>query len=619
MQYFNVTYSQLYSLYLLLTIFFSASWVGWRSIGPFFCSSLFLFLLFLNFYTGFSSPVKPDPSLRPTRLHKGNFWKPSLIVAFLITPSLIYLILTWNQEFPFRGDQDYHFFSASAVYNFWRRKFIFYTSTLSILGFFCAKLRKLPFFIFSFFISLLIVGRFTEYSSSMFRYPTLGYLFELPIYFVARLTHWDSFLNVNRLTNFLSIPIWLLFLRPLLIGRWPDLAALGIGTFLFFQKDFVYYFSSGYLEPWSIIWVLLATEFILQKDRIDHIHSCLILGVAAVIKEQAIFVLPFFWIACVFQCKTYKERLNNVLVGIVSVFPFTNYYLLRRALGVTRDAGIAPSELIFSSARFYEFFHRLVFQFGQFGSIAVAGLLTFTIIICLFNFRKNIKLFYIFGASLFQFVFFYIDKVSAVFTFTGYTRFHLIAFALLIGGLVPTLNQPNEWFKKNSVIRLLCCIFLLANLPQLINLLTQATRADYARNFNEHYDAPVYFPIRKLITQAEQTGNFDFKNGLDVGSAIGSEVPSLSALPLFYGTFVAHIPIRVLEPATLLDTCSCLRRESSILVPFVYFTNLRASDPKNSAAESCHLLMEQTCSHLLIERYDGEIVGLLGGGNKFSP
>jgi hypothetical protein len=156
------------------------------------------------------------------------------------------------------------------------------------------------------------------------RYPGGGYFAAVPFLGPAFLLH-----NVElagRVANVAAPIVWLFALRPWLIGRWPDLRVLPFAVLLFWQKDVIYYFDSVYLEPWAVVFCLLAVEILISRGSRGASVACLLAGAAAVVKEPYVLALPLFWLAGAPWRKPMSEVLALTGSAFAAGIPFLIYF-----------------------------------------------------------------------------------------------------------------------------------------------------------------------------------------------------------------------------------------------------------------------------------------------------
>lgn len=118
----TLTETQLYGVYCLTVLFISGTFIGLYDLGWKVIVPLFLFFCFLGFFH-FSLE---DRSSIPQTVFFGLdatptsfFYANNLLGILAVSPVVIYLILTWDQEFPFVGDHDFHLVEDLKASLFW--------------------------------------------------------------------------------------------------------------------------------------------------------------------------------------------------------------------------------------------------------------------------------------------------------------------------------------------------------------------------------------------------------------------------------------------------------------------------------------------------------------------
>src|SRR5262249_5498667 len=137
---------------------------------------------------------------------------------------------------------------------------------LFAFGVWAARRLRVPYASLAAFAVLVAWSFAGRAPDSAARYPASGYLLDVPLQYLAKKLVWSSPLDAHRITTALSLVAWLYLLRPLALRRWPDLAILPFALFFYWQQDVVYYDTTAYLEPWSIVFVITAVE-LLASDR----------------------------------------------------------------------------------------------------------------------------------------------------------------------------------------------------------------------------------------------------------------------------------------------------------------------------------------------------------------
>jgi hypothetical protein len=419
----------------------------------------------------------------------------ALITIAIIAPTFFFLTRTWPNDFPFLGDHNVHL-------RYLRESCAFWTS----------------------FTIEQPLGFAT-------RYPGLFHLLALPANLAAHAFDWNAPINVGRLTNALAIPAWLLILRPIFVRRWPDARVLAPAAFLFLQKDVIYYFTSTYLEPWSVILILTAIEATIERGREAADDAMLLVGLAAMVKEQAIFVLPFL---ALWSLERGAIR-HRLIVAFVAAAPFLCYYDARRHAGVWRTAGMQPLTDIFTTERFLRYAQRTVEQFG------LATIIVVVLVFALLALAMRRSLFAaIAAAAAFQALFFFTDRLA--FDWVAYPRLQLVMLALLAA---PLFLAPPK----------VAIAIAALNLIPLVSFLTVN---QFELNGFEHSDAPIHFPVEQLFAEGEQRGILKPGQPVAVLSNIHGVRPgyALASLPLAYPHIAAAHPLEILPlDARTLERC----------------------------------------------------------------
>lgn len=506
--------------------------------------------------------------------------------AILSAIPLAYLALTWNQEFPFLGDHNVHLRFVLQSAAFWRVWCVPVLVALSIVIFFRGRILVCAIVLAAF----IAAGAFVPHPTFAVRYPALLHILAGPIALIS----WDHPLNALRLTNALAIAGWLFVLRPLLARRRLDAPVLAVAALLVLQKDVLYYLTSAYLEPWMLVLALVAIEVLVGDGAEGSWRAVLILGAAAMVKEQAVFLIPF---AALPGLASRRIRAATLTAGTAAILPFALYYLARRRAHVWRGVGFAAPADAFTPARLAAFAARLWQQFG----IALPLLVILAAALLYLAVRKGLVYGALAGALLFQLAFFLLD--STAFAWAGYPRFFLLPIALLA---VPLLLAPRR-------IALAAAIVIGAlNIPGLAALWSETRGSDVHRNFFEHTDAPIYFPVERLLRGTNPKQITVLSNIHGVVSGYG-----LASLPLAYPKLLPDARWRILPlDDRTLGECRCRARDSATLGLFVYF-NDRAGPriPRQAmqrVARECVAGLHQTCTTLRVSEEEGQLVGALG-------
>jgi len=230
--------------------------------------------------------------------------------------------------------------------------------------------------------------------------------------------------------------------------------------------------------------------------------------------------------------------------------------------------------------------------------------------------RKNcdwVSLGLTFGTGLLLVVLFAMDQNSL--RWAGYFRFFLSAFPFLACGAVA--------FGYATRPRTALCAGLLAlilQLPGAARAVALSAGPATARNFLEHYDSPILFPISSVVKEASKVGLLP-ENAVIIANQPDPEVTDRPRSPVVFDTSgKLH--------------CECQATEPYILALFVRYANLNAPYADRAPRKDeiyappfrndqlwrelrtvrsvCLARLVQTCSHVLERSEGGEVVTALG-------
>jgi hypothetical protein len=280
-------------------------------------------------------------------------------------PLLFHLVATLGEEFPYGGDEGYHF-SATRTYALYLRSAAPWLASLALA---MAALRVVHArWLATVAVAALWVLSFRFSSEMTFaRYPAAFYLLAAPLNVLGEILRVDNPHISNHVMNTLSVPVWLFILRPIVVREWPDLAVLAAGLLLFYQPTVLTFFGGGGLEPWSLIVLLVALEAAVKLPAEDRWVAVLLAGGAALIKEPAILFLPVVWAISMVDWREPlpKLRAGAIPLGIVAATPFVVYYFVRHTVEIPRFYAVLPLGELASPARVHEWFSWRYSPFWQ--------------------------------------------------------------------------------------------------------------------------------------------------------------------------------------------------------------------------------------------------------------
>lgn len=624
------------ALFLFISLFVSGLWASFGRFWPLLAPLFFLAYLIENKFRNWG-PLETEPQLLQPSSRESQ-----IVTIIVMSPALAYLFCTWNQEFPFMGDHDHHISQAFFAFHFWLiwiipgyflgRWFLKQNQKLDEVASPAFSAKELPQFLRSkgfltFTFLFFLIGSILNYGlhpDMMFsaRYPGSGYLFAFPWLAIARIFNWEYPINALRLSSTMGIFIWLWWLRPHIIGRKPDLSILPFAAFFYFQKDVLYYFTSAYLEPWAIIFILLACERLLVFGKINYWKIFLLLGFAAVIKEQTILLVPFFAFA-VFPWKGPRtEQIKSLQLLICSLVPFICYYALRTIKRVWRGAGLAPMEQILDPHRREEFIFRF---FTQWDNAWILCVLVLFLILAIFVFQKQrrLALFSMGAALVFHVLFFYADAISQF--WTGYVRFQLIPLALFACPLIYLGDLVRH--RRQKILLFSLTLFMAAfNLSVLLpDLKVAVSEKSYARNTTEHYDTAIYLAIAESIKKAASENLIKDITKLKLVEMFSPAYDGYSLWLLKYAYPHLEQKFKVTQlrndklPKGEATFCKCTDSEELVLAPFIIFKNFALLtiptehiQRHKADAETCIQSLKATCKIVSVLEDKGNILSAMG-------
>ena len=157
----------------------------------------------------------------------------------------------------------------------------------------------------------------------------------------------------------------------------------------------------------------------------------------------------------------------------------------------------------------------------------------------------------------------------------------------------------------------IAALIAFAQLPTLAGVVALAFRPDPARNYFEHYDAPIYFPIKSLVLEAGAAGVLPLHTRIAV-HRMKDEI---------------HYPMQRVYPTLRYDwvsgitECRCGPGHEALLVRLAYPARLRAKDqdlPISDEDSRCLADVDATYARVFRREIGGRPTGVLGVGCRHS-
>jgi hypothetical protein len=578
----------------------------------------------------------------PGRIPRINRWNVAIGMVALL-PVAASLLLGWNREFPFSGDQELHVKQAYYLGYWWAlppatpptglagrmlsidtihallaRPWQMLWSRAALMAVLIAgtgyAYRRSPRAALV-FATAAFVGWGLFERTIYLRYPGAGYLLDLPFLGPAYLL--GDIDLAGRIRNVLSVAVWLFLLRPLLLRRWPDAAILPVVALLFWQKDVLYYFDSTYLEPWAVIFALLAVEMLILRGRQGAPLACLMIGWATAFKEPLVLALPLIWLASIVPWTSLRDTIRASAMALAAGFPFVVYFSARENLP-DADMVVGRAFKFTGSAQqflFYaqEYAHRMVEAYaGLDAVVAVAAIVLLPILLWRGTPERRILLILIAGGFV-SILLFAFDVTSQ--SWPGYFRFFLCSlpfFAAGVFALGHILTVRSAFAVGVAALAL--------QAPSAWTAVARSAGPGSARNFVEHYEAPLVFPMKWLLAEARRSGMLK-PDEIVIANQPDDTARSVPGINVEFG------PLGDLQ-------CQCTGERPQVMALFVRFANLNASladgaNPRvyyfgllpereslwranRAARPACLAEMRQTCKKVIERIEGGEVVGAIG-------
>lgn len=578
-------------VFVFSCILVSGAWIGTPAWYPL----IALCVVAIGVLVYFSEvPISVPDGPRP--LPGPNDW---VAVAIASAPLLAYLIATWSQEFPHGGDQVYHNGAALEAFGFWW--WLPWCAAVIALIF----VIRIPSLALPMLVVLMGIGLLTAQPLAFAgRYPGTLHFLSVPF----RLLPVRSPLNVERVINASSVPVWLLVLRPFILRRRIDIGSFAAALFFFWQKDVVYYFTSGYLEPWAIVLLLTAGEHLVRFGSEMIWRPLLLISAASLIKDQAVLSLPVVALMYFPFRASWRERVQYATVVLAAGAPLLLFFFARLSFRSWQPA--YPTLSAFKVPHIEAAIQQIRIEFGaSLPMVAIAFAILLLLAVRRYAFTA------LFACSMVNVLVFFTAVVLQ--EWPGYPRGNLVPVAyaaIAVGSVV-------EWFSARSRASAWAALGIIAMLNGVVfsPFLRDALRPDSTRNFVEHSDAPIFYPIREAVQRAE------IARFIQPGATISLLENGKWTYPFFYpGPVQEQYPdlarryrfrVKSFAFADGWRRCRCSSGETNIAL-FIRFQNLGPENPNRLAMESeaqqCRQEMLATCSRTMPIEHEGVEVALIG-------
>jgi hypothetical protein len=357
------------------------------------------------------------------------------------------------------------------------------------------------------------------------------------------------------------------------------------------------------IDPWSIVFLLLALEVLVAFPEDDRWVAVLLASVATCFKETAIFLLPTIWVLACVKWEGYRPSLRRhaLAAGVAAVTPFIVYYLVRLDAEIHRTVALATAAGVWRPERLVEWFTNVRAALGLTAVAAVALLFVMTM-------RHVMWALTALGLT----VFFFVDVLGI--PWTGYSRYLAFALVAVSGAAFATTYRLSD---RRQLIAIPVIMAALQAWP-VARVLALDFRPDHERNSLEWNGSLIRLPIRTLIERLPR--HSAATAGGDPHSirvvTFGTE---LTSLQVAYPDLANQYELRRGDAATSPSSCSCRDQSEAVLAAFEWPAHFGATVAARSAFEAlapaCVRQVEATCSAVEVERdRRGAAVGVIGVG-----
>lgn len=500
----------------------------------------FIFVFSLIIFYFILNTKKEYSEIKNYSIKINKFKRENLIFSFIILlPITIFFLFNFYEENSYAGDTIIHI-ENSITYNYFLLSSIFElkseTKDISLFNLITSKLLTfilLLFFLFLFrkkisskYKILIIITSIIFFSylyTPRITYPTGLYTISLPFNVISLILNY-SLVGGLRLANFLSIFFWLFFLRPLIIGKWPDYKIVFFSLIILINNQYIFLFTSSYLEAYCLILLLIALEVIIERKNYHIEKAIIIIAFASAFKQPVIFLIPFLYILKQPWRLNFTELRNFTLLTLIFTMPFAIYYYYSIVLG-NWPRSTTIDITLFNSENIKYFINKINNRHGLLNIFLILPFIFYSIFL-LNSLKKIFYFFILISSGLLLSLYLFLDFTSS--PWIGYIRFNSYnEIILLFLFMYNAFNFKNNNYKYATIFVFIFFVILI----NFNNYKNFTFGEDSNRNFIIHEYAPIYLPIKSLLKD-----NIDAEN-YNKNDTIYVNVPSTS---LFYNTTILN-------------------------------------------------------------------------------
>ena len=497
--------SSYYVLFLVFLLFFSHTIFYIKNLNLFLTLLLFSFISSTLYYKQIPFP-KFNIQFKIRDLKLNNIF----IIILIISPSIFYLSNVSFGDFNWGGDHRDHVLSSLVNNEFWlsaiqserdgienfKLKNIFFYF-FKIRSFLLIIIILLTIFLykknFGNLANIILLIIFYLWSSvdvvTNEKDPRGLFFISLPInslFFLLELNLMDAI----RFTNFLSIIFWLIILRPAIIGEFPNLKILPFALVIYWNPQMIFITNGSHIDPWSVIFLLLALEIIVKKGFNFSPQAIILLGIGACFKSYIAILIPCFFLYGKPWLRDNNRRLIHCFTFFSSILPVYFFSKLRESIWwqpiKIQNYGLSHLN--------ENFFYLANLQLENYKYILI--ILLICILIFFKNFIKNKweSIFFLLS-SIFFFSVFFFNNVSQMIQHVMYFRYYMLSYIIFFGFI---LIQSINVKKKYLIFMVFFIAFVYSS--ELIKILKINKSNLYELNFSSFINSdPLFLGLDPLI------------------------------------------------------------------------------------------------------------------------
>jgi len=620
--------SSYYILYTIFLLFLSHTIFYLKNLNVFLTFVLILFI-FTNLFLKKIAFPKFTLRLKVKDFELNHI----MIVFFIIFPSIIFLNNISFGDFNWGGDHR-DFVLASLVNNeFWLSSIASERNTIENLN---IKNIFFSFYKIRIFLLIILLGLtvflykkdygnlanillliiFYFWSSidiiNIEKDPRGSFFISLPfnsLFYFLKL----SLMDAIRFTNFFSIIFWLLILRPIVIGEYPNLKILPFALVIYWSPQMIYIINGGFTEPWSIIFLLLAIELVIKKKHNFTPQAIILLGIGTCFKSPIAFLIPCFFLYGKPWIGDNQRRLMHLLTLFSSILPIY-FFTKLRDLNSWNWQPIKLNNYGFSHLE-SNYLNLAYIYLENYKYILIIFFICF--FICFKNFMKNKwESSFFLLTSFFIFSIYFFNELGQMKQHVLYFRYYMWSYIMLFGFIL--INSTNV---KKKYLLLMVFLISFTYSFDLIKFLKINKNNLYELNFISFDTDPIFLGLDPLIKENKEI--LDKKKINEVYISRSTQI--IYRIPQY---LYKDIKISTTNRSEII--CECSKEKPAIINFFPKLRRLILNFKEDMTAwpegynelyghsleksqNECLKKMNNTCSIVkLLKENDGKIISTLG-------